>query len=341
MPTNLAVAMDEALEAPAAPAREIPDTLPEPRKAEKPTHFAFEHAVFSVKEACFTLSGLGEPSYNVPLGDVRATLPVDTVAASFSIAKDSSDSYLLQIVKSSLKFVKEIRPGDSIPSEILNGTASWKVEPHHRDIAKARISVQLASWMGGQAIDTVKAQEIETVAALPETKQRVQEAIETMADKLGFGKANKKDVVDKFDELAREMAYIEALRERFGRIQRINNSVQALSGIYAKERSMQEELMRVRILMKKPVDAISKIFQDVDTNTGDILNTMKRFAAQVRYIRETRDSLHQRFMQWDSLIEQWTGVVLERTPLLDRLIRVTYQFTARHFPQSSDWGVSR
>src|SRR5947209_6955453 len=101
-----------------APKADVPDTLPEPRKAEKPTHFVFEHAVFSVKEACFVLSPqTGEPSYNVPLGDVKASLPVDTVASSFGIGKSSPDAELLQIVKSSLKFVKEIRPGDSIPSE--------------------------------------------------------------------------------------------------------------------------------------------------------------------------------------------------------------------------------
>jgi hypothetical protein len=325
----------------AAPGGDVPDALPEPRKAAKPTHFAFEHAVFSVKEAWFGISAqTGEPCYNVPLGDVRASLPVDTVVSSFGIGKTSADAELLQIVKNGLKFVKEIRPGDSIPSEILNGTASWKVEPHHREIARARITVQLASWMGGQSIDSIDSAELETVAAMPETKKRVQEAFETMAEKLGLGKENKKDVVNRFDDLAREMAYIEALRERFGKVQRIYNNFQAFTGgIYKRERSILEEIMRIRVLMKRPVEEMATIFEQLDANTGEILNTMKKFASQIRYIRETRDTLHQRFMLWDSLLEQWSGVSLERSAVLDRLVRVTYQFVARHFPQSNDWSL--
>jgi hypothetical protein len=326
-----------------APPREVPDVLPEPRKAEKPTHFSFEHAVFSVKEACFIISSqTGEPSYNVPLGDVKASLPVDTVVSSFGIAKSSLDAELLQTVKSSLKFVKEIRPGDSIPSELLNGTASWRVEPHHREIARARISVQLASWMGGTSIDSIDVAELETVAAMPDTKKRVQEAFETMAEKLGLGKENKQDVVTRFDDLAREMAYIESLRERFGKIQKIYSSINFLGAkVYNRERAILEEITRVRVLMKKPVEEIAAIFEQLDANTGDILNTIRKFAAQIRYIRETRDTLHQRFMLWDSLIEQWSGIGLERSATLDRLVRVTYQFAARHFPQANDWGLTR
>ncbi len=322
------------------PAPEAPESLPEPRKAGKPTHFVFEHPVFAVKEACFSLSShTGEPCYNVPLGDVRATLPIDTVASSFGIGKTSPDAELLQIVKSSLKFVKEIRPGDSIPSEILNGTASWKVEPHHREIARARISVQLASWMGGKAVDQIDAAELETIASLPETKQRVQEAFETMAEKLGMGKENKKEVVNRFDELGREMAYIEALRERFTKVQRIYNNFNTLTGVYKRERSILEEIVRIRVLMKRPVEEIATIFEQLDANTGEILNTMKKFAAQIRYIRDTRDTLHQRFMLWDDLIEQWQGLSLERSAVLDRLVRVTYRFAARHFPQGNDWSL--
>src|SRR5262249_21350490 len=155
--------------------------LAAPRTAQKPTHFSFEHAVFSVKEACFTQSPAnGDATYNVPLGDVRASLPLETVMASFGIAKNSTDAQLLQIVKNSLKFVKEIRPGDSIPSEILDGTASWKVEPHHREIAKARISLQIVSWMAGKSVGVMDVAELETMAGNPEIKKKVQEALSVM-----------------------------------------------------------------------------------------------------------------------------------------------------------------
>lgn len=316
------------------------ETLPEPRTAQKPTHFAFEHQVFAVKDAVFALSpSTGEPCYNVPLGDMRASLPIDTVTGSFGIGKNSTDAQLLDIVKSSLKFVKEIRPGDSIPSEILDGTASWKVEPHHRDIARARISVQLTSWMTGKHLESIDSAELETIAANPETKKRVQEALDTMAEKLGLTGDGKKDVVNRFEELAREMSYIEALRERFGKIQKLYSNIGLLGGMYKRERSVMEDLVRIRALMKKPVEGIAASFEQLDANTGEIMNTMRKFAAQIRYIRGMRDDFHQRFMRWDDLITKWDAIVLEQSPVLDRLIRTTYQFVARHFPQSNDWGV--
>ena len=314
--------------------------LPAPRNAQKPTHFTFEHQVFAVKDACFGLSPTtGEACYNVPLGDVQASLPLDTVASSFNIGKNSTDAQLLQIVKNSLKFVKEIRPGDSIPSEILDGTASWKVEPHHRDIARARISVQLTSWMTGKHVDSIDAAELEMIAANPETKKKVQEALDVMAEKLGLTGDSKKDVVNRFEELARELSYIEALRERFVKIQRLFANFNLLAGIYKRERTVLEDIMRIRVLMKKPVDEIASLFEQIDVNTGEIMNTMRKFAAQIRYIRGGRDDLHQRFLRWDDLLTKWEGVAIEQGPIVDRLVRITYQFVARHFPQGNDWGV--
>lgn len=323
-----------------AAANSAPETLPAPRTAQKPTHFAFEHQVFAVKEAWFGLSpSTGDAVYNVPLGDVQASLTLDTVASSFSIGKNSTDAQLLQIVKNSLKFVKEIRPGDSIPSEILDGTASWRVEPHHREIARARISVQLTSWMTGKHIDMIDAAELEMIAANPETKRKVQEALDVMAEKLGLVGDAKKNVVSRFDELAREMAFIEALRDRFGKINRLYANFGILAGIYKRERSVLEDIMRIRVLMKKPVDDINATFEELDVNTGEIMNTMRKFAAQIRYIRGVRDDLHQRFMRWDDLLVKWDSVVIEQGQVVDKLVRTTYQFVARHFPQANDWGV--
>lgn len=325
-------------EAPAAATVE----LPEPRKPAKPTHFTFEHTVFSVKDAYFSLSPVSDdPVYNVPLGDVRATLPIDTVAGSFNIKPSSSDADLLQVVKSSLKFVKEIRAGDSIPAELLDGSASWKVEPHHREIAHARVTVQLVSWMSGKPMESVDAAELESIATMPETKKKVQEAFEVMAEKLGLGRERKQEVVAKIEELAREMSYIEALRERAAKIQKLYANFSVLLGIYKRERSILEDVKRVRILMKKPVSDIAGMFEQIDGNTGEILNTLKKFPSQIKYIRDMRDELHYRFMRWDGLLEQWSGMPLERSAHLDRITRVTYQFAARHFPLNTEWGLQR
>jgi len=314
--------------------------IPEPKKASQPTHFTFEHAVFKVSEAVFTLSPTsGEPTYNVPLGDVRAALPIDLVAGSFGVAKNSPDSELLSIVKRGLKYVKEIRPGDSIPSELLDGSASWTVEPHHREIAKARVALQFAWSKEGKSLDAVDRAEYEQLASLPDNQKKLQEAYVTLAEKLGYGKEGKGDLISRGDELAREWTYIEALRERFGKIQKLYAGFATLRPIYKRERAIQEDIIRIRALMKKPVDEITTMFEQVDGNTGEIINTMKKFPSQIRYIRDTRDGLHQKFMIWDGLIAEWNDVVLERSLKVDRLVRISYRFLAHHFPLDSEWAL--
>lgn len=324
----------------AAPAPEVEENIPEPKKASQPTHFSFEAAVFKVKEAVFTLSATSqEPTYNVPLGEVRAALPIDLVAGSFGIGKDSPDAELLKIVKRGLKYVKEIRPGDSIPSELLDGSASWTVEPHHRELAKARVALQFAWSKEGKALDSVDRAELEHLASLPDNQKKLQEAYVTIAEKLGYGRENKAELINRGDELAREWTYIEALRDRFGKIQKLYAGFNTLRSIYKRERALQEDIVRIRALMKKPVDEITAMFEQVDANTGEIINTMKKFPSQVRYIRDTRDSLHQKFMVWDGLIAEWHDVTLERSLKIDRLVRISYRFLAHHFPLDSEWAL--
>jgi len=337
---NEAVADAVPPEGQAAGAPEVEESIPEPKKASQPTHFNFEHAVFKVKEACFTLSASNEePTYNVPLGEVRAALPIDLVAGSFGIAKTSPDAELLKIVKRGLKYVKEIRPGDSIPSELLDGSASWTVEPRHRELAKARVTLQFAWSAEARALDSVDPAEYELQASLPETQKKLQVAYVTIAEKLGFGKDNAAEVSGRGDELAREWTYIEALRERFGKIQKLYAGFATLRPIYKRERAIQEDVIRIRALMKKPVEEITGMFDQLEANTGEIINTLKKFPSQIRYIRDVRDSLHQKFMVWDGLIAEWHEVPLERSLKVDRLVRVSYRFLAHHFPLDSEWAL--
>jgi hypothetical protein len=93
--------------------------------------------------------------------------------------------------------------------------------------------------------------------------------------------------------------------------------------------------------MKKPVEDISGIFLQIDANTGEVFNALKRLRETISYIRSKRDELHQRFMLWDEILVAWEGVPLERDGRMDKLVRITYRFIARHFPQDSEWSLTR
>src|SRR5262245_3084876 len=108
---------------------------------DRSTHFVFEHRVFKVEGAFFAPSkDSDEPLLHVVLGEIKGSMKLDSVREEFGIAADSSDGKLLGIVEKSLRYVKKIYPNDSIPREILDGSASWSVEDRHREIANSRLT---------------------------------------------------------------------------------------------------------------------------------------------------------------------------------------------------------
>lgn len=121
-----------------------------PRVAAPARRFDFAHKVFSVAGALFQIDPqTDDPVYSVDLGDVRANPTFVAPRAAFGLEPEDPDSKLLDDVGRALSFVKRIRPGDTMPSELLDGTASWTVSDQHRAIARGRITVGLTAWMSG------------------------------------------------------------------------------------------------------------------------------------------------------------------------------------------------
>jgi hypothetical protein len=322
-------------------------TLTEDQVAETPasggsldrsTHFVFENKVFGLDRAYFSLAhDTKEPVYHVMLGALKAALPLPTLRTEFSIDADSPDGKLLDIIEKSLRYVKEIRPNDSIPSELLDGSASWSVEPHHRMIAEKRLAIQLASWLSGEETVISDVEQLEQLADDPTTKQRVQNALGEIAERIGIGRGRQKEVMDKIDDFARELSYIEALREYYGKVKDIAGKLAKLSKLYTKDRSVTEDLVRILQLLRNPLQDFDQSFGLIDAQTSEIMSIMNKYNAQVSFVREMRDDLHFRLRQWDSMIEKWGERKIERSMDVEALIKETYRFVAQNFPLSQNW----
>jgi hypothetical protein len=311
-------------------------------EVDRSTHFVFEHKLFQVKGARFAFTADGaEPAFYVTLGDLKAALRLNSLQHEFNIEPDSADGKLLSIVEKSLRFVKEIRPGDSIPREILDGTASWKVEERHMLIAQRRLAVQIASWFAGQERVVVQEGALEEIAENPETKARVNAAMKDIAEKLGLGADRRQEVLDRVDELARELSYIEALRERAGAVHMVAGKTAQLAKVYQKDRTVIGDIARIHALLARPFTEFNDIFAQVDAMTGEILSVLRKFTAQVQFVRQSRDKLHIRLMLWDPIIAQWEALELVRGAPADMALKELYRFAARHFPQQQDWRVAR
>lgn len=301
------------------------------------TVFDFEHKVFRLDGGCFKLNAGGEPLFHVRLGELTAALTLPSLCTEFGIEAHSHDGQLLDVVASGLRYVREIRPGDSIPREILDGTASWTIDDRHRVRAHTRVLVHLAAWLNGESDVALDVNSLEKLADDRELKQRAQLAFDDIAAQLGLGPERKQEIVDKIDTFARELAYIEALRDRFEFVKLVASSVARLSKLYARDRSVIEEIVRIQMLMRRPLNDMQGVFDVIEGQTAEIVSVLKSFQTQVDFIREMRDELHFRLRDWDELLVRWEGVDIDRTPETEALIKETYRFAARQFPLQQTW----
>ena len=245
--------------------------LPEPKAPGESQQFRFAHKVFSVASSYFALAAdTGEATFYVPLGEVQGVLTLPQLVSGFNLA-GTPDDELLKLVHKSLAFVKRIHPGDSIPNELLDGTASWAVEDRHRMIAESRLRVQLGTWMAGRETNARDVADLLKMASDPEIRDKMQEAVTTIAERLGLGRERRVEVLDRVDRLARELSYIEALRDRFVAVKMIVMKLGQLSAMYGPERGFSDEIKRVLILMRKPVAEFDGIFTQVDGQTSEIV----------------------------------------------------------------------
>ena len=316
----------------------VPD-LAAPKHAFPSTHFTFEHKVFSVDGSYFAIdANSGKATFFVPLGDIHGVLSLPQLINGFNLA-GTKDADLLELAERGLQYVKRIHPGDSIPSEILDGSASWSVDDRHRMIAESRLRVLLGNWMAGKESVVRDVSELLKLANDPEIRDKMQEAVTAIAEKIGLGRKERVQVLDRIDKLARELAYIEALRDRFAAVKMIIMKLGQLQAIYGPERGFSDEIKRVFVLMRKPVAQFDAMFTEVDGQTSEIVSVLANFEAQIQFIRETRDKLHGRFMPWDELIERWQALTVEMGTETEGLMRVTYSFMARHFSQDETWNL--
>jgi hypothetical protein len=309
-----------------------------PRGDERMTTFAFQAKVFSLEGGYFSMTrDSKEPVFHVMLGDLRAALPLPTLREEFNIAVDSPDGKLLGIVEKSLGYVKEICPNDSIPRELLDGSASWSVEDRHRLIAHSRLAIQVSTWLSGEEAVISDISQLQQLADDPATKLRVQNAIGEIAEKLGLGREGKQQVMDKIDQFARELSYIEALRERSGSVKQIAAMLNRLMKTYRADKSVCEDIVRILQLLRTPLIDFDATFDLIDAQTGQILNVLQTFNSQVDFVREMRNDLHQRLMKWDDLLAKWEGMSSTRSPEVEALIKESYRFVAYNFPQQQSW----
>ena len=125
-------------------------------------------------------------------GGSTAALPLRSLQAEFGIDDASADGQMLARVARSLDFVIDLRLGDPLPVEVLDGAASWQPSPKHQELAMSRLKLQLVSQLEADtATDWGKAEPRAVLAAAkdPGLRLSLQAAYVEAATLLGFPNA--------------------------------------------------------------------------------------------------------------------------------------------------------
>ncbi|HVJ56017.1 MAG TPA: hypothetical protein VM689_26390 [Aliidongia sp.] len=300
------------------------------------TLFEFAHAVFRTPDARFLLGTDRKPCLAIKLGDLDALVPLSSVVKEFQL-EGSPDAALIETVIAGLKYVKVIRPGDSIPRELLDGTASWRVEESHLEVAQGRLTLQLNSWLSGQERVVTDAVEILQLVDDPSVVARVKAGYGKVAAAIRLDASKEAEVIARIDKLAREIVYVEALRDRFNSVRQLQGKVASLRRVYRTDKTIDEELIRINNLFLKPIDAFEKVFADGDAQSKSIIYTLGNLEAQIGQIRDARDRLHAQLMLWDEILVQWQNVQMEISVATEKTIKDLYRFLAQTYLTQKSW----
>jgi len=303
------------------------------------THFDFQHPVFRVPGACFLLASDGEPSIKMMFGDMDALVAIKSLAAEFNL-DGTVDGMLLDKVVAGMRYVKVIYPGDSIPREILDGTASWSVEERHHILARGRLTLQISTWLSGEEKVISDYESLMQLVEDPAVKVKVTQAIGEIAARLGLPPDRKNEVMDRVDTLVRELAYIEALRDRYKTITNVHSKLHDYIRLYKRDRTIEEELIRIERLIRRPIQEFNSIFDQVDAQSGEIISLLRNIESQITFIRSSRDDLHEKMMLWDETIAIWSVLPVERSTENENKIRELYRFLARHYIVQKQWQLT-
>ncbi|HVI51006.1 MAG TPA: hypothetical protein VM661_07340 [Candidatus Sulfotelmatobacter sp.] len=325
---------------------ETPDSAPPPddltadeAAADGMPRVVFEHSFFTkLEDVCFRISEqTGEAVMNVRFAKNEISLPLKGIKKELQLAADSADAQMLDQCAEALQYVRGLRLGDPLPREMITREASWELSERHVKIAYQRVAVQLVNWMTGGDQVISDPDELLQLADDPNIKKSINKAFGEAAVKLGLGLDRKEEVIGFVQQLAQELAYIEALRERLRHIEEMDNKIQALRRLYGRERSVMEVADQVARLCERALQEFKDTFLEVDAQTGEILAVLRNLNSQVEYIRDKRDELHAKLMAWDETLTEWDKVQIKMGQDKPELFRRTYHFLAPRYMMVNEW----
>lgn len=289
------------------------------------THFSFEHRVFNVPGAHFRPDTDHAPVFCMDLGDVVGAIALPSLRKTFSIDADGRDGHLLSIVPKALRAIRVIRPGDAIPTEVIDGRASWKPDAAQRAAAETRLARALVAAALGDA------QGVDPVAELESGR-----VTQTLLALCGMSPEPKGELMARVERLVDGLALVESLRARSAAVILIRERLNAATHARARDRAGVQDMRRVVDLMAEPIGQFRAAIDAIDATLADAPGALRNIDTALRHIGERRNKLHFALVPWQEILDAWRNTGDEPREF-DAAFRRLYAFIARRHIEKSAW----
>ena len=308
--------------------------------AQIPEVVELEHSFFRVfNEPYFRMSAPPnkQPVFCAMLGEQEVSLPLNGIIRELSLEQGNPLRIMIETISKSLRFVTALRPGDEVPAEVRTGEASWDPGPEHLEIALQRLRMQVVTWVAGRETMITDQLELKQLFDDPATKQKVSDAFAEAAQRLDV--ADKDEVGNMVEDFAAELAYVEALRERYNQIWELFEKLKVLRQNFSEQNGIVDDIDPVLRLMKKPVADFQASFDRIDAQTSEIMTILNKLDVQREYVRELREELYVRFEAWQQIIERWRDVdpMYPQDFNIGGALRDLYRFLAQRYMAPDEW----
>ncbi|MBS0559389.1 MAG: hypothetical protein JSR21_04980 [Proteobacteria bacterium] len=299
------------------------------------------HKVFnSMGQVSFRRSASdGMPMLAMFLGEREVLVSLRSLQREFGIADESEDGRMLGKIVEALDFVNALQIGDRLPAEVLTGDASWEPDPVYARIAAARLRMQLVHWVNGRTSDALLELTEETLQQIeddPALRHQVQHGVGRAAEVLGLPDAEA--LLADLGDLARELGYIESLRDRLlRRVQRMAAKVERLDRVRRSDSARAETVTQIARLTAIALKQMAERFGDLDAQTTDVIAALRDSESLRTFIRSNRDWLYRSQRAWAPLLIEWDDVDTAQEEGLGGLLTRTYQFLAPRFMPVTEW----
>ena len=119
----------------------------------------------------------------------------------------------------------------------------------------------------------------------------------------------------------------------------IRAKVDGLAAAFKDEMSVLDLALPVARLTQVALAEFEDEFELLDAQTGEIIAVLGNMEAQTKFIRDSRDSLHERLVDWDEMFEKFGPARVSSSGENANLLREAYRFLAPRFMQVDQWDL--